>query len=388
MLAPTNPYQQKAVSKAIAGVIPQKLPPEQMAGAVTRTAIPKPAGVSTEPAKEAAVVKAAGPVMGDSYEPPKTDPVVVRPNATPTPAGVTTDPPKPPPAPTKTAFDLQREQVAADQMAEEARRMEAVERFYSNRGLGDSGILAGAERAERAAVAGEAGRMRSAIGQEESRQAFTASEADKARTFSSTEADKDREITRLGMAQAKELAYAGLDVQKMGIALQEKGMNAEDARFYASLAQADKHAERGFTLEEARIDLQEQGLSQQDAQFYAGLGQARILAERGYDLQATQLALQEKGMSQQDAQFYAGLAHQKDMLNAQTVADIQKGFLAAGLDKVKFDTPEGVKAFNDLLGKWGLSQYALPIPAPAPAAPAATKPTDATTPYTTGRNQR
>lgn len=209
----------------------------------------------------------------------------------------------------------------------------------------------------------------------------------------------DRQNTQFyaGLNQAKELALAGLDIQRTAQELQAKGMDQQQAQFQASLAQADRHAQQGFTLQESAQDLQRQGLDQQNAQFYAGLAQSNDLAKRGFDLQASAQELQRQGMDQQQAQFYAGLsqakylaeqglardmvavklqergmdaqqaqfqanlafnydqlAQQKDLTQSGITADIQKGILLEQMAKIPVDEFYNAK-MNNLLAQFGLS---------------------------------
>lgn len=309
--------------------------------------------------------------------------------------GAKPDPITPPavealPVPAKSAFDIQREQVASDRIAEEKRRIAAVDRAVSNHGLADSGILLGQERQARSDVGALAGQRLSQIDTNESAQAYSASEAEKARSFTAGESAKDRTINKEGLAQAKELAMAGMDIQKMSVALQEKGMNAEDARYYAGLAQSDRLAQQGFSLQASAQKLQEQGMQAEDARYYAGLSQADRLAQKGFDLQASaqeltrqgmtsedakyyagltqakiladqglsidqqKIKLTEMGMNAEDARYYAGLTQQEKMAKTQNDMDIKKGIIVDAMSKIPVDE-NYIGRMNSLLSTFGYS---------------------------------
>lgn len=269
----------------------------------------------------------------------------------------------------KTAFDTQREQVAADKIAEEKRRVSAVERAYSNRGLGDSGILEAGKRQELVAASKDASSRYNSIDTNEAAQAYATAEAEKARNAASAEADKGRaflgsenaadraagkEQFYAGLNQAKDLAVRGLDLQASSLALQEKGMTAENARYYAGLAQADRLAIKGLSLQEQAQELTKQGMAQEDARYYAGLSQARILADKGLTLDDARLKLTEQGMSQEDARYYAGLAANEKAASTQNANDIKKGLIVDAMSKIDPSSPDYTIKIKGLLDSLSL----------------------------------
>ena len=129
--------------------------------------------------------------------------------------------------PVRDAYALRREQIDADTAAQEKARMEAIERQLAGRGLDDSGILLGAQRAERAAIAANAGRQRSAIDIEALQAGERKAETSSGREFASRESALDRalseklgvmgiETTQRGQDISKELGQAGIDVTRRG----------------------------------------------------------------------------------------------------------------------------------------------------------------------------
>lgn len=277
-------------------------------------------------------------------------------STTPGGAGGTGAPP-PPATPQKSSFDIQRAQVAADKIADEKRRMDAVERAYSNKGLGDSGILEAGKRNAAIDASRDASSRYNSIDMAESGQAYAAGEAEKNRQSTSSENALDRSANKeqffAGLGQAKELALKGLDLQASSLALQEKGMTLEDARYYAGAAQAEKLALKGLSLQESAQELQRQGMSLQDAQFHAGLAQAKDLAEKGLTIDQQKLKLTEMGMTQEDARYYAGLAEQEKLADTQNAMDIKKGLIVDVMSKIPVDGTF-IGTMNGLLKSLGL----------------------------------
>jgi hypothetical protein len=139
------------------------------------------------------------------------------------------------------------------------------------------------------------------------------------------------QLEEQGLAQAKELAQQGFSLEESAQQLQKYGLDQNTATRLAELASSEKIAYSGLSLDREKMELANQvslmgmnleksaqaltarGMDQEDARFYASLAQTKELENKGFSLQEKQLALTEKGMSQDDARFYAGLSHDKEM---------------------------------------------------------------------------
>lgn len=333
-----NPLRPAAIKRQAAGVLvpPPDALQEAKAGAVARAAGGAPPAPKTTPPK--------APAPDPRF--PTQGPALVSPDAPKPPApGVPAIGSPVAPTAARDAFALRREAVQAEEVQNEAVRRKAIERALTARGIEDSGILDAQQRTSDVDTRKEAGGQLNALNVEEMNQKAALDEAERQRQYQGGQNAQDRavtlrgqdiskEVSTAGLAQAKELAYAGMDIQKASLALQEKGMNAEDAYRTAALGQAKFLAEKGLGLEEIKIQLQSKGMEQDEAYRYAALTQAKSLAEQGLNIEQVRAKLQEKGMDQQNAQFYASQAFEKDMFNLDTKTSVQKAVFADMLAKL------------------------------------------------------
>lgn len=231
----------------------------------------------------------------------------------------------------KDPYEIQRQRVDTQMNRTIEAKKKAVERQLSNKGISDSGIALGQQRTAevdtRLGAAQERNQINTNEGlSEENRRESAVNRAlqEKLATQSDATARRGQDISKdLGQqginiqergaslneksqADSIELARAGMGMQQAQLQLQEKGMDQQQAQYYAGLGQAKYLAEKGMTLQEQAQELTKQGMSQEDARYYSGLAQAKTLADQGLTLQQQAQELQRQGMTLQDAQYYAG----------------------------------------------------------------------------------
>lgn len=234
----------------------------------------------------------------------------------------------------KNPYDLRREQAQADTSEETDRQRDALRAQLTGQGIYDSGIRTANERDLDTRQAKALAQRQGAIDVEQGQAAERKTENDANRALTSRGLD----IQEKGVNQSGALGSRGLDIQEKGVNqagalgargldIQEKGVTQAGELGWAGLNQGKELALAGMGIQKASLALQEKGMSQQDAQFYAGLGQAKALAEKGFSIQEIGLELQKMGIENQASQFLASMAHDtsENNLNRTAAKDLQTG---------------------------------------------------------------